>query len=29
MSRDLSQYVFNEYQSSLEELKIDQYPEEI
>lgn len=29
MTRDLSQYVFNEYQSSLEELKIDQYPEEI
>lgn len=29
MSRDFSQYVFNEYQSSLEELKIDQYPEEI
>lgn len=29
MSRDFNQYVFNEYQSSLEELKIDQYPEEI
>lgn len=29
MSRDFSQYMFNEYQSSLEELKIDQYPEEI
>lgn len=29
MSRDFSQYVFNEYQSSLDELKIDQYPEEI
>lgn len=29
MSRDFNQYVFNEYQSTLEELKIDQYPEEI
>lgn len=29
MTRDLSQYVFNEHQSTLEELKIDQYPEEI
>ena len=29
MNRDFNQYVFNEYQSSLEELKIDQYPEEI
>lgn len=29
MNHDYSQYIFNEYQSTLEELKIDQYPEEI